>query len=505
MDKEKKKERFVRKAKEKFGDKFDYSKVEYTGNCNDKVCIICPEHGEFWTTPQVHLTSRTGCPLCGKRQNAESNTLTTEEFIERARKIHGDKYDYSKAIYRGNEGYVTIICPEHGEFVQRAVNHLRGAGCQKCTDMSVSREEFMRRCANVYGDVCCADKVVYKNFSTTAVFHCEKHGDFEMKPKTFLRGVGCPYCREENNFIEKAKKRYGDKYDYSKVVYKNSYTPVCIIDKERGEFWQKPVKHLKGIGNNLPFDIYGYCKGVAEKYKTMYDFYMNDRKCFNKTVKRGWINDFTWLEKGKIWEDTLHVVYVYEVSDGSVYVGLTKDMEKRDKSHRGILGNGKSSLRDYCAEHGLEIPKPRILKSGLTMTNAQYEEKKWIKKYRDDGFSVINKTDGGEIGPLPFFAYESKNIDEIIKEARQYKNLYSVRKNNPALHAYICKNKLGNVCFPEKQKHKRPHCYTEEFILDIVKKCPRKVDLRKLDPAVHQYLFEHGLLYKYYPHGRVKS
>ena len=76
---------FITKAKEVHGDKYDYSNVEYV-NTNVKVCIICPEHGEFCQSPHGHLSGR-GCPKCGANKRYKSRTSTTEIFIEKARKI----------------------------------------------------------------------------------------------------------------------------------------------------------------------------------------------------------------------------------------------------------------------------------------------------------------------------------------------------------------------------------------------------------------------------------
>ena len=507
LSEEKKLKRFVKKANEKYGNKFDYSKSEYKG-VNEKLCIICPKHGEFWTSPNVHLNSKTGCPKCGLEQMAEKNILKTDEFVKKARKIHGDKYDYSKVECNGWYSYVTIICPEHGEFVQRAEAHLRGSGCSKCANVvpPITQEEYITRCEEVYGSRYALDNIRYKNVYTLISVNCEKHGEFKVRPKTFLKGGGCPLCKKEKEFINNAIEKHGDKYDYSKVVYRGSNVPVCIIDKERGEFWQKPSKHLSGIGNNLPFDLYGYCKSVAEQYTTMNDFYENRRHIYAQSVKHGWIDEFTWLEKGTFWEEKLRVVYLYEVSDGSVYIGLTKNIDLRDKAHRGLMQNsGKSSLREYCLLNGLEIPKPKILESGLTVTEAQVSERKWIREFKNKGVNVINKTGGGEIGGLPFFAYECKSKEDIVKEASKYKNREDVKKRNQLLYYFIKKNGLIDKCFPNKQKHKDSHNYTEKFILEVVKKCPRKIDLRKYDPAIHQYLFEHGLLYNYYPKGRVSK
>ena len=178
------KELFIEKARAIHGNKYDYSKVEYINN-KKPVCIICPEHGEFWQTPHGHLKGY-GCNLCGN-----GIRFTTEEYIHKAHTVHGDKYDYSKCVYIGALKKVCIICPKHGEFWQEASSHIRGCGCPMC------------------------DKTM-------------KH--------------------TLDSFITSSRKVHGNKYDYSKVEYINNKTKVCIICPEHGEFWQSPKHHLAGNG-----------------------------------------------------------------------------------------------------------------------------------------------------------------------------------------------------------------------------------------------------------------
>lgn len=129
---------FVQKAKEIYGDKYDYSKTEYTYT-DEKLCIVCPIHGEFWQTPHIHLQGH-GCPKCGGKEK-----LSTNDFIEKSREIHGNRYDYSKAEYNGNFNKVCIICPKHGEFWQYANQHMQGRGCPHCKQSSLEKEirEFL--------------------------------------------------------------------------------------------------------------------------------------------------------------------------------------------------------------------------------------------------------------------------------------------------------------------------------------------------------------------------
>ena len=124
------KEKFIEKAREVHGDKYDYSKVNYV-NAQIKVCIICPEHGEFWQKPYNHISGN-GCPQCVR------NVWTTQKFIEKAREVHGDKYDYSKTVFKDVRTKVIIISHEKdrygneiGEFEQLPLSHLNGEGTKR--------------------------------------------------------------------------------------------------------------------------------------------------------------------------------------------------------------------------------------------------------------------------------------------------------------------------------------------------------------------------------------
>ena len=252
-------EEFIKKARKIHGNKYDYSKVVYINN-NTKVCIICPIHGEFWQTPRGHLEGR-GCQECAKNFLAEKRKMTTEEFIKRARKIHNDRYIYRKTDLKNRDkmGRVCIICPIHGEFWQTPNSHLAGKGCYKCSNrFKLTTETFIEKAREIHGDKYDYSKVEYKDSKTKVCIICPTHGEFWQRPHNHLIGQGCPICKQENSrkilsltlesFIEKARKVHGDKYDYSKVVYINNNTKVCIICPIHGEFWQKPSKHLLGEG-----------------------------------------------------------------------------------------------------------------------------------------------------------------------------------------------------------------------------------------------------------------
>ena len=245
-------EDFIVKANENHNNRYNYSKIEYKDK-KTKVCIICPEHGEFWQTPEKHLLGQ-GCPKCKGKKSGDRCRRSKEEFIIKAREIHGDKYDYSKVEYITNMVKVCIICPEHGEFWQTPNKHLQGQKCPKCSGKyKPTTSDIISKARATHGDRYDYSKVEYKDKKTKICIICPEHGEFWQIPYDHINGQGCPKCNggvkmTQDEFLIRAKEVHGNKYDYSKVEYVNSKTDICIICPEHGEFWQKPELHLRGAG-----------------------------------------------------------------------------------------------------------------------------------------------------------------------------------------------------------------------------------------------------------------
>ena len=188
-----------------------------------------------------------------------SKKLTTEQFIERAKSVHGNKYDYSKVEYIDSKTKVCIICPKHGEFWQIPFGHLNGANCPECNSKKKqTQEEIIDRFKQIHKDRYDYSKVKYKNILTDVCIICHKHGEFWQTPHSHLKGSGCPKCAKEyrtsNQYIKeeevlkRIKEIHGDKYDYSKFQYNGIMEKSCIICPKHGEFLQTSHCHLKGSG-----------------------------------------------------------------------------------------------------------------------------------------------------------------------------------------------------------------------------------------------------------------
>ena len=243
---------FIEKANKKHNGKYDYSKVKYI-NSRTKVCIICPEHGEFWQTPSNHLIGH-GCRKCSIIEGHKKQSNNTISFIQKANEIHNNKYDYSKVEYKNNREKVCIICPKHGEFWQKPLGHIQGKGCPYCGGTKkLTNCEFIQKANEIHNNKYDYSKVEYVNFETKVCIICPEHGEFWQTPHSHISGTGCPVCfgnikPTKEEFVEKCNEVHDNLYDYSKVEYKNSETKVCIICPEHGEFWQTPHSHISGTG-----------------------------------------------------------------------------------------------------------------------------------------------------------------------------------------------------------------------------------------------------------------
>tara|TARA_R100000808_G_C2136523_1_gene144814 strand:- start:327 stop:1766 length:1440 start_codon:yes stop_codon:yes gene_type:complete len=249
---------FLKRARQKHGDKYDYSLVEYV-NARTKVRIICAAHGEFRQLPGDHYRPYgvRGCPQCARMPH------TTSQFIEKARKKHGDKYDYSKVNYVHCNTDVIIVCPQHGEFSQRPANHLatKPKGCRPCgAERSIvpSWEETLEAFRKAHGDKYDYSQSRYTRSTRKISIICPHHGEFKQSPIQHKRGGGCPSCGREatqlaqrddkQKVIEQFKAIHGDKYDYSEVDYINNTTPVKISCPLHGAWLQVPNSHKAGHG-----------------------------------------------------------------------------------------------------------------------------------------------------------------------------------------------------------------------------------------------------------------
>jgi len=224
--------------------------------------------------------------------------LTTNDFIFKAKKVHGNVYDYSKTTYVRSISKVIIICSKHGEFEQTPNSHLAGNGCRLCgiehkaSLFSLKQDEFILKASKIHKNKYSYDYVVYKNNSTKVLITCPLHGNWRQAPKSHLNGYGCPICggskkRTFSEFVSQANQKHSNKYTYSNFKYINDKTKGLITCSKHGDFKQTPNNHLVGKGcpvcaqisksSNLPEFLVKSNKVHKNKYDYSLFNYTNNR------------------------------------------------------------------------------------------------------------------------------------------------------------------------------------------------------------------------------------
>ncbi|MEN8424044.1 GIY-YIG nuclease family protein [Acinetobacter junii] len=237
----------IEQFKKKHGDKFDYSKVNYTHALN-KVKIICQIHGEFEQLVQAHRRGQ-GCAQCMYDEKRHSS----EHIIEKFKEIHKNTYDYSMVIYSNIDTHVEIICEEHGVFNQTPYHHLQGSGCPKCVGKYRTQKELIRQFKEVHKDKYDYSLVRFIYVLEKVEIICKEHGVFKQTPQAHISGKGCIKCAGVERFttqevVKQFREVHGEKYNYSQVIYKNGKSKIRIICPVHGVFLQEAFSHKSGSG-----------------------------------------------------------------------------------------------------------------------------------------------------------------------------------------------------------------------------------------------------------------
>lgn len=226
-------QKFLERANLKHGNKFIYDIDSYK-KFELPMKINCPIHGQFLQVPRTHLRNH-GCPGCGNVAKKNKLSDTTDTFVNKSIEVHKDKYDYSKVDYKKNNIPVIIICKEHGEFLQKPINHLIGRGCQQCNgNLKLQTSDFIKRAKKIHGDKYDYSRFIYINMKNKSTIVCKVHGEYLQTPKNHLQGSGCPQCNDSKG---------------------ESLINLFLIEKNINFIRQKKFDNCKNK-KTLPFDFY---------------------------------------------------------------------------------------------------------------------------------------------------------------------------------------------------------------------------------------------------------
>lgn len=376
MSRRKTTKEFIEQAKLIHKDKYKYDKVDYK-TTKDKVIITCITHGDYQQTPDCHLSGQ-GCPLCSGNVKYDN-----KYFIKLAMEIHKDRYDYSLMNYINNRTKIKIICPVHGIFEQIASAHLLGYGCYKCSiNAKLTQEDFVSRANNVHHNKYDYSKVKYVSIFKKVDIICKKHGIFKQRPHNHLQGNGCPLCSKEKidteTFIKRAREVHKDRYDYSRVNYIKSKTPVEIICFNHGIFHQTPEAHLGGSGCKFCKSSLGEIM-VEEILTSMGLRYIREYRFKDCKYKKSLPFDFA------IFDNAGAVLKMLIEFDGQhhhypvQYGGMSKEQAVKIYENTKLRDKIKT---EYCKKKG--IPLLRLCNKNINLIQKEISEQLIIREKNID-------------------------------------------------------------------------------------------------------------------------
>ena len=288
--------------------------------------------------------------------------LTHEQVIQRFKRIHGDKFDYSLCVYKRDNIKIPIICRKHGVFYQTPDAHYRAKfACQECDNeyrkesYRIPFEIFNQRIITKYGEGSYTiDLDSYNGITKKAIITCNKHHiKFSVFPSEFLReenNIGCKECRnikrqEKNSlkyskvFFERCNKKHYHKYDYSQSKYLTNYIPIKIICPLHGIFQQSPANHVKGCGCPECKGSYGE-QLIAQILRTKNIEFIYQYKI--KICGSNHYFDFYIPEKNILIEYNGLQHYKHTKYFGGI--GVFRELQKRDRIKYGYCDKNKIKL-----------------------------------------------------------------------------------------------------------------------------------------------------------------
>ena len=426
-------EDFIIKANEKHNNKFDYSKVIYI-NSNTHVIIICPEHGEFAQSPHHHLGNKFGCNKCAVKHNSTHATKDNTTFIDEIKAKFGDKFDCSKVNYINSKKPIMLICKKHNTEFNTIPNTLLISKlcCPDCVidkkKEKASIDDFIEKANIKHNNKFDYSKVIYINSKKKVIIVCPEHGEISITPYQHLHSpMGCQKCsghhhRNLDDFIEEAIKIHGNSYDYSKVNYINSSTPVIIYCKKHTkDFLQTPSSHLSGSNCKLC----AYEIGSEKRRYTKEEFITKAKATFPNSLDDYSSIEYVNLSTKVNIKCNIHGIYSTIPRDYlcghrctnckndklSKLFRLSQDefIKRSNEKHNNFYDykevdyiNSDVKVRIGCPKHGIFLQTPHNHMNGAickrcSMNGCSKAQIEWLKFLEDElNLKIEHHDNGGE-------------------------------------------------------------------------------------------------------------
>lgn len=296
--------------------------------------------------------------------------LTTQEFIEKANKVHNHKYLYTTTVYENASSKLKIVCTKHGEFEQTATSHLSGRGCRLCNCSIPTHDEILQKIKNIHGDKLDLSKVKYKNNRTNVEVKCNICDyEFSPRPSNLLAGHGCPNCAKNISkgiewFINESKNIYGSIYDYSKTVYKSMNHDVEIFCTIHNKYFSvRAGHHLNGTTCELCKVTGSFAERQISLFLTEHDIeFVKEKRFIDCRNKNPLPFDF--------YIESLNLCIEFDGKQHYESVDLWGGIDKLKYTQ-----NNDSIKTQYCKDNNINLLRLKYDEDYLAVLNNYFKQK----------------------------------------------------------------------------------------------------------------------------------
>lgn len=418
----------------------------------DKVSFFCPEHGKQSVRLSA-LKTGVGCGVCNTLKGLENRKLSLEEFLARAKAVHGDRYDYSKSVYKSTQTDIEIVCKEHGAFWQNTYHHMKGSGCPRCffdsrSEVFLPFTTFLSRAVEVHGDRYTYSDTGYTGVNSEVEIRCKEHGVFLQRGSDHLAGCNCPICagigsegqRQLTDFLRGLGVEVLENYRIGLGKHEvDCYIPEAKLAIEYdGLKWHSTLHRPKTHALNK--------RNALESSGVSLVRIFEDEWLLKQEVIKSLLSSRLGLSKSKAYARNTEVVEVSDVEARKFYgshhiqgwrrngknFGLALEGKlvavmtfTSSLSHRGVQAEGVQELARFATSTNVVGAASRLLKALVKVTNAKlvvsYSDNRLFsgKMYSALGFKEVHKTE-------PSYTYWDSKSSNL--KGRQHKANFTREK-----------------------------------------------------------------------------
>ena len=407
--------------------------------------------------------------LCGHMKKKRKNSYTDEELMSMAKEYN------DVALFKKEQRGIYGAIVRRGK-IEEMCGHMQRHKRPDYTD------EELAELAKGYDDL-----TLFRKEHRQPYFAIVRRGKIDELCGHMKRNKPETYTVEEiRNIASKYKTR---------SEFMGKAAAVYLAASRRG-IMDDVCSHMERLRRPKGFYTKGYCHVVALDYKTKGEFQQGNRYAYSRAFNEGWLDDIcSHMEVGcNNWNK--RKVYVYTFPDGYAYVGLTDDIKRRKNEHLHKYSHKKiSPVLLHSRETG-ESYEYKELTEWLDAETAAKAEDEYIKKYKADGWKMLNRQRGGGLGGDVRKAQETKAIRTIVS---RYEYVEDFRDSEPDVYEKLCSSRrFSEFCSSLKRKKKPMNYWTVERAVAVIPECETITIFKERYFRAYMIVKAAGLLAEYY-------